>query len=131
MQLLQERSGVSLDLTGAIDIHTVDGIRTVLLEHLRQEGDIVVDLSRVESCDAAGAQLLIALEKSAESAGKQFSIAATSESFVRDCASIGIQFTASAPPATAQSKSKNPEAKKPRTPAKKRSTKKLVGAAHE
>lgn len=131
MQVLQERCGVSLELTGALDINTIDEIRRVLLDHLERHTDVVVDLSRVDCCDASGAQLLIALEKSAESADKPFSIGAVSDSFVRDCAGIGIHFAASAPQASTPAKPKNHEIKKSRNLAKKRPAKKLVEASNE
>lgn len=130
MQVLQEQCDVSLELAGALDINTADEMRGVLLEYLRQHTDIAVDLSRVESCDAAGAQLLIALEKSAESAGKPFSIFAISDSFVRDYADIGIRFVPSTPPPGGQSKTQGHENKRSRNLTKKKPAKKVVGASN-
>lgn len=130
MQILQEQRGVSLELTGALDINTVDEMRGVLLEHLEQHTDIIVDLSRVECCDAAGAQLLIALEKSAESSGKSFSILAISETFVRDCADLGIKIASSTSQADVQGKLTGHGTNKPWNLAKKKSAKKVVEASH-
>ncbi len=64
----------------------------MLLEHLKQDVPIAIDLSSVTSCDAAGAQLLLAMEKSAAAAGKSFSVLAISEGFACDCANLGIAF---------------------------------------
>jgi anti-anti-sigma factor len=90
MQVLQDECEIISELTGALDIHTVEEVRAMLLEQLRQNAHIVVDLSSVSSCDAAGAQLLLALEKSAAAANKSFSVLAMSEGFARDCANLGI-----------------------------------------
>jgi anti-anti-sigma factor len=95
MEEFQERAEASLQLKGALDINSVDDLRGVLLEHLSQHAAITVDLSMIESCDAAGAQLLMALEKSAESAGKPFAILSLSEMLVQDCADLGIHLAAS------------------------------------
>jgi anti-anti-sigma factor len=103
MEVFQEQCESISELTGALDINTVDEVRKILLAHLEQNTSIVVDLSSVASCDAAGAQLLLALEKSAESAGKPFVVLATSEGFARDCANLGITIT----PSTVQSAAKN------------------------
>ena len=131
MQVLQEQGEVSLELKGALDINTVDEVRKILLENLAQHDSVAVDLSLVEGCDAAGAQLLIALEKSAESAGKSLSILSVSKPFARDCADIGIQFAAAALPANSEIKpSRDHETKKPRNLAKKKSAKKVVEASN-
>jgi anti-anti-sigma factor len=131
MQVLQEQCGVSIELNGALDVNTVDEVRRILLEYLEQHDSVVVDLSLVECCDAAGAQLLIALEKSAESAGKSLSILSISKPVVRDCADIGIQFAPSTPLASAPIKPKDHETGKKRNLAKKKQAKKLVEACNE
>jgi anti-anti-sigma factor len=132
MQVLQEQREIFLALKGALDINTADEVRRISLEHLKQHNSVVVDLSLVEGCDAAGAQLLIALEKSAESAGKSFRILSTSKPFDCDCADIGIQFASSASPADSPSNpSRDRETKKPRNLAKKKSARKVVEASNE
>jgi len=119
MQVLQDQCETISELTGALDIHTVDAVRTMLLEYLDQNTSIVVDLSSVRSCDAAGAQLLLALEKSAKAAGKSFAILAASEEFARDCANLGIVITSSADARAVKSKPENTGVKKPRSSTKK------------
>ena len=95
MEVIQEQSDISLQLNGALDIESVEEMRGVLLGYLEQHAKVVVDLSMVGSCDAAGAQLILALEKGAESSGKPFQLVAVSESVIRDCADIGIMIAPS------------------------------------
>jgi anti-anti-sigma regulatory factor len=130
VQVLLEQCGVSLKFKGALDINTAEEVRGMMLEHMELHGSAVLDLSLIECCDAAGAQLLIALKKSTESSGKPFRIATTSVAFVRDCASIGIHFASSMPPANAQNEHTDNETKQPRRLAKKKSTKKAVETSH-
>ena len=101
MEVFQEECESISELTGALDINTVDEMRKILLAHLERNTSIVVDLSSVASCDAAGVQLLLALEKSAESAGKPFIVRAISEGFARDSANLGVTITASTAPSAA------------------------------
>lgn len=95
MQVFQDRCDSISELTGTLDINTVDELRGILLASLERNTTIVVDLSSVTSCDAAGVQLLFALAKSAELAGKTFALGATSEALVRDCAKLGIDLARS------------------------------------
>ena len=95
MQVFQDQREPTLKLTGALDINTVDELRGILIASLERNATIVVDLCSVTSCDAAGVQLLFALAKSAELAGKTFALGATSEALVRDCANLGIDLARS------------------------------------
>jgi anti-anti-sigma factor len=128
MQVILDKRQFISELTGALDINTVEEVRKVFLAHLEQSPSIVVDLSSIESCDAAGAQLLFALEKSAECAGKPFTVLSVSEAFERDCANLGISI---APSATTSPLKDRPMSSRTRRPklAKKKSTKKTEVSA--
>jgi anti-anti-sigma factor len=135
MQVFQNRCESALELTGALDINTADEVRKVLLECLEQHTSISVDLSKVESCDAAGVQLLLALEKSTESAGKPFSLVGVSEAFARDCASLGISMVPLADAPSAQEttevrEAKQPNTRKSRSLSKKKSTQSIREVSH-
>jgi anti-anti-sigma factor len=129
MQVIQDSELLIPELTGALDINTVEDVRKVLLTHLKQHSSIAIDLSSVESCDAAGAQLLLALEKSAECAGKPFTVLAVSEALARDCANLGITIAPSAATPSSKDRLQNIETINPKNLAKKRQAKKVgVGA---
>lgn len=104
MQVIQDQSESIHKLSGSLDINTSDEVRKILLEYLGEHASISVDLSQIEGCDAAGVQLLLALEKSAKSAGKPFAIVASSEAFDRDCAGLGVSIASPAGMAVTQSK---------------------------
>ena len=67
----------TLCLSGEMDIYQVEPARHALLDHLATHPGIELDLSGVETCDAAGLQLLLAAGRSAGAAGKTFSIKTT------------------------------------------------------
>jgi phospholipid transport system transporter-binding protein len=130
MQLLQNQCESALALTGSLDINSVDEVYKVLLKHLEQNDSISVDLSQIESCDTAGAQLLLALGKSTESSGKPFAVVAASEAFVRDCAGLGISMATLAPSPMAQKKPEDMGTKKNRNHSKKKSTQNVAESAN-
>ena len=59
---------------GDLDIYNVGAAREALLVHLAEKPALDLDLGGVETCDAAGFQLLLAAHRSARAAGKEFCI---------------------------------------------------------
>jgi anti-anti-sigma factor len=64
----------TLRLAGDLDIYSVESARDALLVYLADKPAIELDLDGVETCDAAGMQLLLAARRSAVAAGKAFAI---------------------------------------------------------
>lgn len=101
MQILQGEHDNSLELTGALDIITAEEVRTSLLAHLEHHDRLSLDLSKIESCDTAGVQLLLAAQRSAEAACKPFTVVAATDAFTTACTALGIssaQFLAASIP---------------------------------
>lgn len=101
MQILQDQRDTSLELTGRLDINTAEEVQKALLVYLEHSARTSLDLSQITSCDAAGVQLLIAMQRSAESAGKSFAVVAPTDAFTTVCAALGIssaQFVATTIP---------------------------------
>lgn len=90
MQIHQDQRDTPVKLTGVLDINTAAEVLKTLLVHLEHKARISVDLSQIESCDAAGIQLLLAMQRSAKAAGKPFALIAATEAFTAVCASLGI-----------------------------------------
>jgi len=93
MQIHQGQRDTLLIPTSALDINTAAEVRKSLLEHLERQARISVDLSKIESCDVAGIQLLLAMQRSAMAAGKPFAIVAATNAFTTICAALGISST--------------------------------------
>jgi ABC-type transporter Mla MlaB component len=101
MQVIADQCDTALILTGALDNSTVDEVHKALLAHLEHHSRISLNLSQIESCDAAGLQLLIAMQRSAGAAAKPFAVIAPTNAFTTACANLGIsstQFAAAAIP---------------------------------
>lgn len=88
-----------LKISGTLDIYTVDTLRDVLAEHVKQQTALLLDLSEVDGCDVAGLQLLCSAHKSAEASRAPFAVTALSQAVVESCAALGLlteQFQAGA-----------------------------------
>lgn len=70
--LVQETNIVRL--AGDLDIYNVQAARDALLQHLAGKHGLELDFSGIETCDAAGIQLLVAARRSALAIGEAFSI---------------------------------------------------------
>jgi anti-anti-sigma factor len=90
MQILQEQHDTCLELTGDLDINTAVEVHKTFLTYLERHARISLDLSQIECCDAAGVQLLLAVQRSAEAAGKPFAVVAATAAFTTVCAALGI-----------------------------------------
>jgi anti-anti-sigma factor len=127
MQVINDQSESVHKLAGTLDVNTANEVRGVLLEYLGEHTSISIDLSQVEGCDAAGVQLLLALEKSAEAAGKPFAVVASSEAFDRDCAGLGISTAFPATMPVAHGKPRAIATKKSRNRTKKKKSTQNLG----
>jgi len=77
----------AIRLVGHLDIYNVGDAPEALLKHLASKPGLELDLGGVESCDAAGIQLLLAARRSAGAAGKTFSIH-TPTPAVQECSKL-------------------------------------------
>jgi anti-anti-sigma factor len=66
----------AIRLAGDLDIYSADSARQTLLDHLTDKVGIELDLAGIETCDAAGMQLLLAARRSALAAGKTLALRA-------------------------------------------------------
>ncbi len=60
-----------LCLGGSLAIYDVEELCQTLLKHLQEQAELILDLSEIAECDAAGAQLLCAARSGAAIAGKR------------------------------------------------------------
>jgi len=89
----QDQRDTPLELAGVLDINSVAEVRKALLEHVEQHARISLDLSRIQSFDAAGVQLLLAMQRSAEAVGKPFAVVSGTDVFTMTCEALGISRT--------------------------------------
>ena len=83
--------------TGALDIYEVESTRATLIAHLAGQDGLLLDLKAVNTCDAAGAQLLCAAELEARQSGKSFVIKPSA--CIRECfEQLGLPLTSFAIP---------------------------------
>jgi anti-sigma B factor antagonist len=61
-------------IDGQIDIYSASQLRSTLEDYVRSHEEVVIDLSRVESVDVVGVQLLCSAEKTAAKSGKAFTL---------------------------------------------------------
>ena len=67
MNLTNETSADNkvLQLAGALDIYAAESLREVLLTRFGDTAEIMVGLGKIETCDTAGIQLLLAARRKA------------------------------------------------------------------
>ncbi|MGA2244955.1 MAG: STAS domain-containing protein [Verrucomicrobiota bacterium] len=87
LEIILQRETNTVRFAGDLDIYNGDAVRHALTEHLAGEHGLELDCSRVETCDAAGIQLLVAARRSALAAGKAFSIHAPAPA-IDQCAEL-------------------------------------------
>jgi anti-anti-sigma regulatory factor len=68
-------------------------MRQVLLDALHGAGDAVIDLSEVEDCDAASAQVLCSALKTMPASGTRFRLAGMTEAVASTFALLGLPLT--------------------------------------
>jgi len=84
LKITTTQDGAPMRLAGALEIHCIEAARDALLNHVERRQSLELDLSGVESCDAAGLQLLLAARVSARVLGKAFAICASAPA-VEEC----------------------------------------------
>jgi anti-sigma B factor antagonist len=79
-------------IDGAMSVYEAAEIRDTLGRAFREAGEtgVTLDLSAVESCDAAGVQIICAARRTAREAGTPFRVTATSEAVNRALRSAGL-----------------------------------------
>jgi phospholipid transport system transporter-binding protein len=92
MHIEGDSSRTLLCLRGSLNITAAEKIQAELLSYLAGGKPEAVDLSSVDACDAAGMQIVLALEKSMAQAGKSFRIVAASDAFLHTADSLGVDF---------------------------------------
>jgi len=81
-------------IDGAITIYEVSELQVELLEYLKKDKNILLDLSKVESCDSAGVQLICSFVKEVELQGGTIVLEAYSDAVLNICNKIGIDIAA-------------------------------------
>jgi anti-anti-sigma factor len=89
-QTIERSDAGTLRLAGALDAYAAVELCDALSEALRDQAELAVDLSAVESCDFTTIQLLFSALRSAEQAGKPFAVTALSEAVLEACAALGV-----------------------------------------
>ncbi len=97
MQSSRDEAGGVLILAGALEISVGSELKTALRECLAAAQEVTVDLSGVESCDAAALQLLCAAQKTAEQANQGFTFTGLSSAIQEAGAALGVPLTGSRP----------------------------------
>ncbi len=85
-----EMDSAALRIRGPLTINSVEQLQAALALYASQNSSLELDLSNVDSCDAAGLQLLYSLRKSAADLGKQLSICAVSEPVTTLATALGL-----------------------------------------
>ncbi len=96
MILTRNEQGDSLTLTGDVSIEHAVLLKEALLALLSSPGDHCLDLSGVESFDAAALQLVLAAERQASLAGKPLRLLAPSAAITETAQALGFSLTTSA-----------------------------------
>lgn len=76
---------------GHLGIQSAESLRILLLDYMKSTADIVLDLSRVETCDPIGLQLLYSCQKSAAEAGQSFTTTNCTPALKELVESLGLQ----------------------------------------
>jgi len=79
-----------LKLAGSLDIAAADELRARLAHYVAAAAEPVIDLSAVEHCDVAGAQLLWAALRTAAHGNKRLTLTGWPEAMERAAASLGL-----------------------------------------
>jgi len=80
-------------LSGAWNIAHAEELRAQFAAMVEMGGEIVLDLSAVESCDAAALQLLCSLRRTAAERGLRLRLVDSSPAIVETAQALGLAFT--------------------------------------
>lgn len=86
----KEDGKIRYKITGELSIYEAAVLREALLTCLGSEGEVMLDLTGVAGCDAAGMQLLCALKKSAAHLEKPIRMIGLSPSVLDALAAAGF-----------------------------------------
>ena len=89
MEIIRQQNGV-LQFRGDLHVSEAESFQKALLAELSENNAFTLDLSQVNSCDAASLQLFFALRKSAEQSGKAVGISAPSMALRETSAILGL-----------------------------------------
>jgi len=85
------KEGNVLHIAGTLEIREAEELLRALRDFVQQEGQPVIDLSGVESCDTAGLQLLCSARKTAAAAGKALQVLDTPPAVQDAAAALGLR----------------------------------------
>ncbi len=77
----------------SLTIYQVSELQVKLLEYIKNEKKILLNLSKVESCDSAGVQLICSFVKEVELQGGSVSLEGYSDSVLTMFAKIGVNIS--------------------------------------
>jgi anti-anti-sigma regulatory factor len=90
----QDKTTGILRIAGHLRIDEVGPLKSALCQYVLNEPKLDLDLSAVDSCDAAGLQLLLAAEKTAAHLGKPYSLQSVSDAVTQSAAALGLTLVA-------------------------------------
>ena len=99
MRLEQEISTHKIVLQGALTIQNVEEVHEQYLAGFCDWPDLLLDLSQVEACDAAGVQWLMSLRLSMSAPPRSFHLIGISEAVSEAASHLGVCFHCDAPDA--------------------------------
>jgi anti-anti-sigma factor len=79
-----------LKIAGTLDIYSADTLRDALYQHLQSRPALALDLSGADACDVTALQLICSARKSAEAAGRPFTVTDVSPAVAQTCAAFGL-----------------------------------------
>jgi len=79
-----------LKLSGELTIRRADELHKLFVQAAGQTGDVVLDLSEIDACDAAALQLICALRKTLGERGSALGIAAVSPAVELTAVALGL-----------------------------------------
>ena len=87
----ESKNNNTIKLNGTISIYEAADIHKRILQSFTENNTVSIDLSDVDTCDAAGMQLLFSAIKAGEEKGNQIIITQASEAFQETARLIGLQ----------------------------------------
>ena len=91
LRITKPNSTNTIQLIGDLDIYSVEAARDELRHYVADQPALDLDLGGVETCDAAGMQLLLAVRRSSLADGKPFSIQSPAAAIEKCAELLGIR----------------------------------------
>ena len=91
MEIIQrEKEGQTLlILEGVLDLESLNSLKERLMDSMREQKGVIIDLQNVEAWSAAGIQLLWSAKKTAQARNQLFSMINASSSLIMTSNEIG------------------------------------------